>query len=76
MTYGPPPLQDSTCPARLFMKAVGRTMLYEMSPALCSASSNLSFAFWKVSSGFCTQMALSSTKCFAPCARVQRWERP
>ena len=51
------------------MKAVGRTMLYVMSPAEVSASSNLSFAFWNVSSGFCTQIALSSTKCLAPCAR-------
>ena len=51
------------------MKAVGRTMLYVISPAAVSASSNLSFAFWNVSNGFCTQMALSKTKCLAPCAR-------
>jgi len=50
------------------MNAVGRTMEKEMSPAACSAPSNLSFACWKVSSGFCTQIAERRTKCLAPCA--------
>ena len=36
----------------------------------CSAASNLSLAFWNSSSGFCTQMADSSTKCLAPPARA------
>ena len=35
----------------------------------CNAASNFSFAFWNVSVGFCTQIADSSTKCFAPLRR-------
>ncbi len=53
-------------PARDLKKAVGRTMEYVMSPAVCRASSSFSLACWNSSKGFCTQIALNSTKCAAP----------
>lgn len=60
------PFRRFTCPATDLKKAVGRTMEYVMSPAACSADSNLSLACWNSRRGFCTQIALSSTKCDAP----------
>ena len=53
--------------------AVGLTIEYETgfslaAAALTSSASSSSLAFWNSSSGFCTQMAERSTKCFAPAA--------
>ncbi len=53
--------------------AVGLTIEYDTgfsraAAALTSSASSSNFAFWNSSSGFWTQMADSSTKCFAPAA--------
>lgn len=36
----------------------------------CSSASSFSLALWNSSSGFCTQMADSSTKWLVPCSRA------
>jgi hypothetical protein len=60
-------------PASDLKNAVGLTIEYDTglslaAAALTSSASSSSFAFWNSSSGFCTQIAERSTKCFAPAA--------
>ena len=43
----------ATCPASDLKNAVGRTMEYVIPSSFINSSSNLSFAFWNVKSGFC-----------------------